>query len=259
MADISKLLNIMARLRAPGGCPWDREQSFATIAPYTIEEAYEVADAIERGDIARLCDELGDLLLQVVFHAQMASEQGTFDFGDVVEAISDKLVRRHPHVFGEARIESAHAQTRAWERQKTAERKGALLDDVPRALPALRRAEKLTKRAGSLGFDWPDAAAVRKKLDEEVAELDAELALAATGGDTTARIEAELGDVLFVLANFARHLHVDSEAALQGANARFIRRFEYIERRLSEAGRSLASATLEEMDRLWEEAKRVQA
>jgi len=257
MADISKLLDIMARLRAPGGCPWDREQSFATIAPYTVEEAYEVADAIERGDLARLRDELGDLLLQVVFHAQMASEQGTFDFADVVAAISDKLVRRHPHVFGETQIESAQAQTRAWERQKTAERNGALLDDVPRALPALRRAEKLTKRAATVGFDWPDAAAVRKKLDEEVAELDAELARVGAERDA-ARIEAELGDVLFVLANLARHLHVDSEAALQGANARFIRRFEYIERRLAEAGRPLESATLEEMDLLWDEAKRTQ-
>jgi tetrapyrrole methylase family protein/MazG family protein/ATP diphosphatase len=258
MRDISRLLDIMARLRAPGGCPWDREQTFATIAPYTIEEAYEVADAIERGDLARLRDELGDLLLQVVFHAQMASEQGAFDFGDVVAAIADKLVRRHPHVFGDVQIESARAQTRAWERQKTAERSGALLDDVPRALPALRRAEKLTKRAGTVGFDWPDAAAVRKKLDEEVAELDAELAQASAGNDVASRVEAELGDVLFVLANLARHLHVDSEAALQGANARFIRRFEYIERRLAEAGRSLESATLEEMDRLWDEAKRAQ-
>src|SRR5262245_6812745 len=188
MDSISKLLDIMARLRAPGGCPWDREQSFATIAPYTIEEAYEVADAIERGDLARLRDELGDLLLQVVFHAQMASEQGAFNFGDVVAAISDKLVRRHPHVFGETQIDSARAQTRAWERQKTAERKGALLDDVPRALPALRRAEKLTKRAGAVGFDWPEATAVRKKLDEEVAELDAELARAGEGRDAS-RIE----------------------------------------------------------------------
>jgi tetrapyrrole methylase family protein/MazG family protein/ATP diphosphatase len=258
MQDISKLLDIMARLRGEDGCPWDREQSFATIAPYTVEEAYEVADAIERGDLVRLRDELGDLLLQVVFHAQMASEQGAFDFGDVVTAICDKLVRRHPHVFGDGQIDSAHAQTRAWERQKTAERSGALLDDVPRALPALRRAEKLTKRAGTVGFDWPDAAAVRKKLDEEVAELDAELARVAAGSDAVARVEAELGDVLFVLANLARHLHVDSEAALHAANARFIRRFEYIERCLSEAGRSLESATLEEMDRLWEEAKRAQ-
>jgi MazG family protein len=257
VADISKLLDIMARLRAPGGCPWDREQDFASIAPYTIEEAYEVADAVERGDLERLRDELGDLLLQVVFHAQMASERGAFDFGHVVAAISDKLVRRHPHVFGEARIESAQAQTRAWERQKTEERRGALLEDVPRALPALRRAEKLTKRAGTVGFDWPDAPAVRRKLDEEVAELDAEIARTGAERDP-ARIAAELGDVLFVLANLARHLHVDSEAALQAANARFIRRFEHIERRVAETGRALGSVTLEEMDRLWDEAKRTQ-
>src|SRR5262245_9563355 len=188
----------MARLRDPrGGCPWDVEQTFATIAPYTIEEAYEVADAIERGDLDRLREELGDLLLQVVFHAQMAAERGTFDFGDVVAAICDKLVRRHPHVFGDVHVSSALEQTRAWEAQKTAERKGSLLDDVPRALPALRRAQKLTKRAGTVGFDWPDARAVRAKLDEELMELDAELARADEVDPNGARISAELGDVLF--------------------------------------------------------------
>jgi nucleoside triphosphate diphosphatase len=259
VTNISKLIEIMAQLRHPEhGCPWDREQSFATIAPYTVEEAYEVADAIEREDLGRLRDELGDLLLQVVFHAQMASEQGAFDFGDVVRAISDKLVRRHPHVFGAERIESAQAQTRAWDQQKTAERNGALLDDVPRALPALRRAEKLSRRTATVGFDWPDAAAVRAKLDEEVAELDAELTLLRDGRGNEQRVAEELGDVLFALANLARHLHVDAEAALQGANARFLRRFGHIEHRLAAAGRRLEEASLEEMDALWTEAKRAE-
>ena len=247
----------MARLRdREHGCPWDREQSYATIAPYTIEEAYEVADAIERNDRARLREELGDLLLQVVFHAQMAAEEGAFDFGDVVAAISDKLVRRHPHVFGDERVNSAAAQTRAWEQLKTAERTGKLLDDVPRALPALRRAEKLTKRTATIGFDWPDAAAVRSKLDEELAELDAELAERREGAANGQRVADELGDVLFALANLARHLQVDSETALHGANARFLTRFGHIEQRLAAAGRTLESATLEEMDALWDEAKR---
>jgi MazG family protein len=257
--DISRLLEIMARLRDPrSGCPWDVEQDFASIAPYTIEEAYEVADAIERGDLDRLRDELGDLLLQVVFHAQMAAERGAFDFGDVVAAISDKLVRRHPHVFGDTHVSDARAQTRAWEAQKTAERKGALLDDVPRALPALRRAEKLTKRAATVGFDWSDARFVRAKLDEELAELDAELAPAPAGEGNAARIAAELGDVLFALANLARHLHVDAEDALQRTNGRFVRRFGHIERRITESGRTLADASLEEMERLWQEAKRAE-
>jgi tetrapyrrole methylase family protein/MazG family protein/ATP diphosphatase len=256
MADISTLLEIMARLRDPqGGCPWDREQTFGTIAPYTVEEAYEVADAIERGDLAKLRDELGDLLFQVVYHAQMAREQGAFQFGDVVAAIADKLVRRHPHVFGDARIDDARAQTVAWEKQKTAERAGALLADVPRALPALRRADKLTKRAASVGFDWPDAQAVRAKVTEELAELDAEIVRGGAGDDVRERLADELGDVLFAVANLARHLHVDPEQALQQANARFTRRFEHIERRLAASGRTLESAGLEEMDRLWDEAK----
>jgi len=256
MSSIENLLEIMARLRDPeGGCPWDREQSFATIAPYTIEEAYEVADAIERNDLDSLRDELGDLLLQVVYHARMAQEIGAFDFGAVVSAICDKLVRRHPHVFGGTPIDSARAQTRVWDQQKTAERRGGLLGDVPRALPSLRRADKLTRRAATVGFDWPHVAAVRAKLDEELAELDAELAAAGDGAGDSGRIAAELGDVLFALANLARHLHVEAESALQGANARFMRRFEHIERRLGDAGRALESATLEEMDRLWDEAK----
>jgi MazG family protein len=257
MSDIAKLIEIMSRLRAPeSGCPWDREQTFATIAPYTIEEAYEVADAIERGDTAGLCDELGDLLFQVVFHARMASEQGAFAFEDVVAAICAKLVRRHPHVFAGERIESVEAQTLAWERHKAAERTGGLLSDVPLGLPALTRAVKLTKRAATVGFDWPDAAAVRAKLDEEIGELDEELARARAGAGDDERIAAELGDVLFALANLARHLRIDAEQALRGANARFVSRFSYIEDELARAGRTPADATLEEMDRLWTEAKR---
>jgi len=260
MKSIENLLDIMARLRDPkGGCPWDVEQTFATIAPYTIEEAYEVADAIERNDLRALRDELGDLLLQVVFHAQMAAESGAFDFDAVATAICDKLVRRHPHVFGDTRIESVQAQTRAWEQQKTTERRGGLLGEVPRALPGLRRAEKLTKRTATVGFDWPDASAVRAKLDEEMTELDAELSSAREGADNLERISAELGDVLFALANLARHLGVDAESALQGANARFMRRFEHIERRITADGRTLEDAPLEEMDRLWDEAKRLEA
>jgi ATP diphosphatase len=260
MKSIEKLLDIMARLRDPkGGCPWDVEQTFATIAPYTIEEAYEVADAIERNDLRALRDELGDLLLQVVFHSQMAAESGAFDFEAVVTAICDKLVRRHPHVFADSRIESARAQTRAWEQQKTAERRGGLLGEVPRALPALHRAEKLTKRTATVGFDWPDATAVRVKLDEEMTELDVELSRAGEGADNLERVSAELGDVLFALANLARHLGVDAESALQGANARFMRRFEHIERSVAAAGRTLEGTPLEEMDRLWDEAKRLEA
>jgi MazG family protein len=260
MKSIETPIAIMAKLRDPkGGCPWDVEQTFATIAPYTIEEAYEVADAIERNDLNALRGELGDLLLQVVFHSQMAAESGAFDFEAVVVAICDKLIRRHPHVFAGSRIESSRAQTRVWEQQKTAERRGGLLDDVPRALPALRRAEKLGKRTATVGFDWPHATAVRAKLDEEVTELDVELSRARESAPNLERIAAELGDVLFALANLARHVGVDAESALQAANARFVRRFEHIERRLTEAGRALESTPLEEMDRLWDEAKRLES
>jgi tetrapyrrole methylase family protein/MazG family protein/ATP diphosphatase len=245
----------MARLRDPnGGCPWDLEQTFSTIAPYTIEEAYEVADAIERDDLPSLRGELGDLLFQVVFHAQMASERGAFAFDDVVAAICDKLERRHPHVFGDARIDSAAAQTVAWEEQKRLERERAgasVLDDVPLALPALTRANKLGKRAALVGFEWPDVAGALDKLDEELGELRAEVA----GAAGEAEIQNELGDVLFCVVNVCRYLKIDPETALRGANAKFERRFGYVERRLREQGRSTRDATLEEMDKLWDEGK----
>ena len=255
MSSITRLLQIMARLRDPnGGCPWDLEQTFSTIAPYTIEEAYEVADAIERDDLAALRGELGDLLFQVVFHAQMASERGAFAFDDVAAAICDKLERRHPHVFGDARIDSAAAQTVAWEEQKRLERERAgasVLDDVPLALPALTRANKLGKRAALVGFEWPDVAGALDKLDEELGELRAEVA----GSAGEAEIQNELGDVLFCVVNVCRYLKIDPETALRGANAKFERRFGHVERRLREQGRSTREASLEEMDRLWDEGK----
>lgn len=245
----------MAKLRDPdGGCPWDLEQSFATIAPYTVEEAYEVADAIERGDLEDLKGELGDLLFQVVFHARMAEEQGAFDFADVAQGIIDKMLRRHPHVFGEAEARTAEGQTQAWEVMKAQERaakaKGGVLDDVPVALPGLTRAAKLTKRAARVGFDWPDAASVFAKLREETAELEAEVA----AGDL-AKAREELGDLLFVVANLARKLDVEPEDAIRAANAKFVRRFAYIEAALAEQGRTPAESDLAEMDALWDAAK----
>ena len=253
--DIDRLLQIMARLRDPvSGCAWDVEQSFATIAPYTIEEAYEVADAIERGALGELKDELGDLLLQVVFHARMAEEAGLFDFEAVAAAISDKLVRRHPHVFGEASHRTSAEQTEAWEVIKARERadKGgsSVLDDVPVGLPALTRALKLTRRAGRVGFDWPSVREVLDKLDEELKELTDEI----DRGDIEAARE-ELGDLLFVCANLARKLDVDAEDALRSANAKFVRRFTSIERALAAQGRTPEQATLAEMEALWVEAK----
>lgn len=258
-----RLLEIMAKLRDPdGGCPWDIEQDFASIAPYTIEEAYEVADAIAHGDMAELRDELGDLLLQVVFHARMAEEQGLFDYEAVAAAISEKMIRRHPHVFADETVESTAAQTISWERQKAEERaqkaartghESSALDGVSVSLPAQTRAVKLARRAARVGFDWPDSAPVLAKLDEEIRELRQEIA---DGGDRV-RLEDELGDVLFSVANLARHLDIDPEAALRRTNAKFEHRFRYVEKRLREAGRELEDATLEEMDRLWEEAKTV--
>src|SRR5579863_9491975 len=253
---IFRLIAIMAKLRDPdGGCPWDLEQSFATIAPYTVEEAYEVADAIERNDLADLKDELGDLLLQVVFHARMAEEAGAFDFAAVAEAINDKMVRRHPHVFGDVVHKDVAEQTWAWEAIKAAERTakgagGSLLDDVPVGLPALTRAVKLSKRAARVGFVWPSAAEVLAKLHEEVAELEAEIA----AGDI-AKAREELGDVLFVCANLARELDVDPEASLRTTNAKFVRRFKFIEAALAARGSSPEASTLEEMDALWDAAK----
>jgi MazG family protein len=254
-SSITRLLKIMARLRDPQrGCPWDLEQTFATIAPYTIEEAYEVADAIERKDYPALRDELGDLLFQVVFHAQMASEQKSFGFDDVVDAICDKMERRHPHVFGDARIDSAEAQTVAWEEQKRQERErtgGSVLADVPLTLPALTRANKLGKRAAQVGFEWADVTGALDKLGEELGELRTGL----SEQQGQARITDELGDVLFCVVNVCRYLQVDPETALRGANTKFERRFGYVERRLREQGRSASEATLEEMDRLWDEGK----
>ncbi|MGQ0430365.1 MAG: nucleoside triphosphate pyrophosphohydrolase [Gammaproteobacteria bacterium] len=253
---IERLLAIVARLRDPaGGCPWDREQDFRSIAPHTLEEAYEVADAIERGDLEALREELGDLLFQVAFHSQLAAEQGAFRFDDVVAAICDKLVRRHPHVFSDAQVADAGEQTRAWERFKAEERRAkgggdGALAGVPLALPALARARKLGARAAQAGFDWPDAAGPRAKIDEELAELER-----AAGSQDPARLEAELGDLLFSVVNLARHLGVDPEAALRRANARFAERFAHLERALQAQGKPPAAATPAELDRLWEAAK----
>lgn len=255
MSSIDRLLHIMQRLRdRERGCPWDLQQNFASIAPYTIEEAYEVADAIERHDLHALRDELGDLLFQVVFHSQLASEQRAFAFDDVVAAICEKMERRHPHVFGHGSIESAEAQTHAWEEQKRRERAarhGSVLADVPLALPALTRANKLGKRAAQVGFEWADVAGALEKVEEEVHELKHEIE---TGRDREA-IAGELGDVLFCIVNVCRYLKVDPEEALRATNAKFERRFGYVERRLSEQGRTPDQATLEEMDRLWDEGK----
>lgn len=245
----------MAALRDPQtGCPWDKEQSFETIAPYTIEEAYEVRAAIQSGEPEQLKDELGDLLFQVVYHAQMAAERGWFNFDDVASGIAGKMIRRHPHVFGEEAARSAAGQTTAWETQKAEERlakaQHGVLDGVATALPALKRAQKLTARAARVKFDWPDAEAVLDKLAEETAELRAELPAAAP-----ARIKDELGDMMFVLANLARKLDQDAEACLEGANEKFIRRFSRIEALLAAEGKTPASSSLDEMDRLWNAAK----
>ncbi len=253
---VDRLNAVMARLRDPvGGCPWDVEQTFQTIAPYTLEEAYEVADAIERGDWDELKSELGDLLFQVVFHARMAEEQGLFAFDDVANAIADKLERRHPHVFGdEAAKPDGAAQKARWEDIKAAERKAkaqhGVLDDVPVGLPALARAAKLTKRAARVGFDWPSTDEVFDKFVEEVAELRAELA----AGDVD-KTREEIGDLLFVMANLARKLGVEPEDALRGTNAKFVRRFAFIEAELAKDGRTPEQSDLAEMDRLWDAAK----
>ena len=254
-APLPRLLAIMAQLRAPeGGCPWDLAQSYATIAPYTIEEAYEVADAIARQDFAALPDELGDLLFQVVYHARMAEEEGRFDFDDVARAIGDKMIRRHPHVFGEATQRSADAQTAAWELQKSAERAAraehGVLAGVPAGMPALTRAYKLTARAARVGFDWPDAAHVLDKLAEETEELRAELADA-----DPARLADELGDMLFVMANLVRKLNLDPESVLRQANQKFTRRFQGVEQILAQASHTPAEASLEEMEAAWQEVK----
>ena len=256
--DISRLLEIMAALRKPvGGCPWDVEQTFATIVPYTIEEAYEVAEAIAEDDMGALCEELGDLLLQPVYHAQMASEIGAFEFGDVVEAVTRKLIRRHPHVFGDADARAAGAAKGQWERIKADEKRergvkhDGLLDGVPVAIPATMRALKLQQKAATVGFDWNDPKAVIAKLKEEIAEIEAEI----DGGDAE-RLEDEVGDLLFAVVNLARHLKVDPDQALRRTNAKFTRRFGAIEAALAAEGRKPAEASLDEMEALWQAAKK---
>jgi ATP diphosphatase len=256
--DITRLIEIMAALRDPAsGCPWDLKQTFATIAPYTIEEAYEVADAIARDDLPDLKNELGDLLFQVVYHARMAEEGGAFAFGDVVEAITGKMIRRHPHVFGSPEERAAGAAPGFWDRAKEAEKRTedggpGVLDDVPATLPALTRAVKLQNKAAKVGFDWPSLTPVLAKLKEELAELEAVIA---GGRPASPAIAEEFGDLLFVVANVARHLKLDPEGALRAANEKFVRRFRYIEARLAEGGRSPSESDLAEMDALWDEAK----
>ena len=258
---IERLLDIMARLRHPeDGCPWDSEQTFATIAPYTIEEAYEVAEAIGEDDHAALCEELGDLLFQVIFHARMAEEAGAFAFADVVAAVCDKMVRRHPHIFADAQVADAGAQTVAWEAAKAAERAtkaeragrvASILDDVPHGFPALLRALKLQKRASRVGFDWQTALPALAKIEEEIGELRSEIA----AGGSPERLADEIGDGLFSFVNVARHLAIDPESALRGTNAKFERRFRHIEAKLAASEESLAEMSLDDLDRLWEEAK----
>jgi ATP diphosphatase len=262
--DISRLIEIMAVLRAPGGCPWDREQNFATIAPYTIEEAYEVTDAIERDDLDDLRDELGDLLLQVVFHARMAEEQNAFAFGDVVEAVTRKMIRRHPHVFGDAEARSAGMVKGLWDKikaeekaERAARRKGAApeakgaLAGIPVSLPALARAQKLQDKASKVGFDWNDPMAVLAKIREEIDEVEEALA-----AGKTKDAAGEAGDLMFAMVNLVRHLDGDAEATLRQTNAKFERRFASIESALAKDNRKPTDATLAEMDALWDAAKR---
>lgn len=277
MTEIKPLLDIMARLRDKnGGCPWDLEQNFATIAPYTIEEAYEVAEAIAKGDRNELRDELGDLLLQVVFHSQMAREEGSFMFGDVVQSICDKMVRRHPHVFSDAEIKTAEAQTANWEvikeQERAAKKSERTLADVPAALPALMRAQKLQARAARVGFDWPEVQGVIDKIKEELAEVEEVLAQChpehseeshpRPDSSTTPqndiikeRLTEELGDLLFAVTNLARFMGADAETCLRATNAKFTHRFEYIEDTLAAQKKPIKDASLEEMEALWNEAK----
>ncbi|MCY4395743.1 MAG: nucleoside triphosphate pyrophosphohydrolase [Rhodospirillaceae bacterium] len=263
-AQIRRLLNIMAALRNPdGGCPWDLEQDFATIAPYTIEEAYEVADAIGRNDMADLQDELGDLLFQAVFHARMAEEAGAFDFADVARSIADKMERRHPHVFGEERVASVEAQSAAWEEHKARERveksqqggdSASVLDDVPAALPALLRAHKLGRRMARVGFDWPDALSITEKVTEELGELREEI----RHGDES-RAAEELGDLLFTVAQVGRRLGIDPEEALRRANRKVERRFRSVEDSIRHDGRTVAGLPMDDLERYWSEAKAAEA
>lgn len=265
MDNIKELLKIMETLRDPkDGCAWDVEQTFKTIAPYTIEEAYEVAEAVEKNDMDGLKDELGDLLFQVVFHARIAEEEGHFDFSDVVDAIADKMVRRHPHVFGDDNFRTAEEQTVAWEEQKAAERaekkQKSILDGVTVGLPALTRAVKLQKRAARVGFDWPETSQVIDKLQEEMLELSEELV---ANKQDQAKIEEEFGDMMFVYANLARHLKIDPEEALRAANSKFTHRFNKIEQHIDNKNKSFDQYSLSELEELWikakENRKRIQA
>ena len=256
MNDIEKLLEIMQKLRdADSGCPWDVAQDFATIAPYTVEEAYEVADAIAREDMDALRDELGDLLFQVAFHAQMASEAGHFDFNDVAAGISEKMIRRHPHVFGSDEERAAGKEAGSWERIKAQERAdsgdASAMAGVAKALPALKRAQKLGNRASTVGFDWTDRGGVRDKIHEELEELEE-----AVGGRDSGEIDEEFGDLLFAVVNLSRHLDVDPEQALRGANDKFERRFRAMEQAILDSGRALRSLTLAELEQEWRAAKR---
>lgn len=255
LAPFERLVAVVARLREPGGCPWDREQTHASLVPFVLEEAYEVADAVERGDLDGLREELGDVLLQVMLHSRIAEEERRFDVHELAGRLADKLVARHPHVFGDETARSATDVTQRWERIKQQEKKAkgdpsGVLDGVPRAMPALLKAQRLTEKAGRCGFDWPDAASVIAKLREEVSELEDDVL-----AGRLAEARGEFGDVLFVLANMARHLGIDAEAALQASNSKFVRRFAHVESRLRDQGRSPSDAALAELDALWEEAK----
>jgi MazG family protein len=256
---VERLLGIMSRLRGPGGCPWDREQTLKTLRPYVLEETYEVLEAIDAGDPRAHAEELGDLLLQIVFQAEIAQEEGAFDFADVADAISNKLVSRHPHVFGDAQVRDAEGVLRQWAALKREEnrRKGggqSVLEGVPREMPALARADRLAEKASRVGFDWPDAGGARAKVNEELRELDEAIA----GGDRAA-VERELGDALFALANLARKLGVPPEEALRGTTARFVARFGHVERELARRGIPPGEATLAQMDELWNEAKSLES
>jgi tetrapyrrole methylase family protein/MazG family protein len=257
-ASIERLLGIMTRLRGPGGCPWDREQTLESLRPYVLEETYEVLEAIDGGDASAHREELGDLLLQIVFQAELRRETGAFDFADVADAISDKLVSRHPHVFGDSEVKDAEGVLVQWAALKREEkkRKGggqSALEGVPREMPALARADRLTEKASRVGFDWPDPSGARAKVAEELAELDA----AMSSGDRS-ELEHELGDALFALANLGRKLGIAPEEALRATIGRFVRRFTHVERRLEDAGIPPGAASLEEMDRLWDEAKNLE-
>jgi MazG family protein len=255
---IERLLGIMERLRGPGGCPWDREQTLQTLRPYVLEETYEVLEAIDAGDARDHCEELGDLLLQIVFQAQLRKEEGRFEFADVATAISDKLVSRHPHVFGDADVKDAEGVLKQWAALKREEKKAkgrgeSVLEGVPKEMPALARADRLTEKASRIGFDWPDAAGAREKVAEELRELDE-----AIGASDAAAVEHEIGDLLFAVANLSRKLGVPPEEALRGTVARFIARFEHVERELARRGVPHGGATLAEMDALWDEAKAIE-